>query len=189
MSPAEPGVLVAARIGNAGGIVIGYGTGEMVLASDLAAVLPYTQKVAFLADGQLARIDASGADFMGRDGHPIDVPSRRVSIDPMSALKGDFGTFMLKEIMEQPEALSDTIHSLVTLDPVEVHLDDIGAAATRLATVRPRGPPRHGHQPARRHARSTLLRGTRTDSSGDRQRERVPLSKSGARQLPRSSSP
>ena len=135
MSPAEPGVLVAARSGNAGGIVIGYGDGEMVLASDLAAVLPHTQLIAFLADGQFARIDARGATFVSRDGSPADVPARTVPIDPVSALKGEYSHFMLKEIMEQPEALSDTIRSLVTLEPVNVHLDDLGVAAERLATV------------------------------------------------------
>jgi glucosamine--fructose-6-phosphate aminotransferase (isomerizing) len=135
MSPAEPGVLVAARIGNAGGIVIGYGDGEMVLASDLAAVLPHTQLIAFLADGQFARIDALGAAFVNRDGSHADVPARTVPIDPVSALKGEYSHFMLKEIMEQPEALSDTIRSLVTLEPVNVHLDDLGAAAARLGSV------------------------------------------------------
>lgn len=135
MAPGEPGVLAAARIGNAGGIVIGYGDHEMVLASDLAAILPYTQRVAFLADGQLARVDAAGALFVDRDGAAIEVPVRTVDIDPETALKGSYSTFMLKEILEQPEALSDTIRSLVTLEPVAVHLDDIGAAAERMAAV------------------------------------------------------
>ncbi len=135
MSDREPGAMVAARVGNAGGVVVGYGDGEMMLASDLAAVLPLTQEVAFLADQQLARVDRNGATFIEASGAPADIPRRRIPIDPVSALKGEHPHFMLKEIMEQPEALSDTIWSLGTLDPAELYLDDLGPAAGRLASV------------------------------------------------------
>ena len=136
MSPAEPGVIVTARLGNAGGVVIGFGDGEVVLASDLAAILPHTQRVAFLADGQIARIDLDGATFHNSAGAPIPVEIKSIPIDPVSALKGQYQHFMLKEIMEQPESLADTIRSLVTLEPGELHLDDLGPAAAALAGVR-----------------------------------------------------
>jgi glucosamine--fructose-6-phosphate aminotransferase (isomerizing) len=135
MAPSEPGVMVAARLGNAGGVVIGYGNGEMVIASDLAAVLPMTQRVAFLADGQFAQVDKNGATFVDGSGATLEVPAKRIPIDPVSALKGDYQHFMLKEIMEQPEALSDTIWSLATLQPAEVYLNDLGLAADRLADI------------------------------------------------------
>ncbi len=136
MSPAEPGAIAAARVGNAGGVVVGYGEGEMLVASDLAAVLPHTQRVAFLASHQLARVDRSGASYINGDGQPVAVNVRRIPIDPVSALKGQYEHFMLKEIMEQPEALSDTIRSLVTLEPAGVHLPDLGEMAARLGEVR-----------------------------------------------------
>jgi len=135
MAESEPGAMVAARVGNAGGIVVGYGANEMVLASDLAAVLPLTQEVAFLADHQLARIDRAGATFIEADGSAVELPRKRVPIDPVSALKGEYQHFMLKEIMEQPEALSDTIWSLGTLDPAELYLDDLGPVRDRLASI------------------------------------------------------
>ncbi|MCZ7575693.1 MAG: glutamine--fructose-6-phosphate transaminase (isomerizing) [Dehalococcoidia bacterium] len=135
MAERDPGAMVAARVGNAGGVVIGYGDGEMMLASDLAAVLPLTQEVAFLADQQLARLDRAGAVFIDAAGSPVDVPRRKIPIDPVSALKGEYQHFMLKEIMEQPEALSDTIWSLGTLDPAELYLDDLGPALERLGQV------------------------------------------------------
>jgi len=136
MSEREPGVIVAARIGNAGGVVVGYGDGEMLVASDLAAILPHTRRVAYLADGQLARIDAGGVQYVGRDGRPIAVGTHDVPIDPMTALKGEYPHFMLKEIMEQPVALSDTIRSLVTFEPPELHLTDLGVGLERLAAIR-----------------------------------------------------
>ncbi len=135
MAPSDPGAMVATRIGNAGGVVIGYGEGEMMLASDLAAVLPVTQRVAFLADGQFARVDKSGATFTDGSGNAIEVAIKRIPIDPVSALKGDYQHFMLKEIMEQPAALSDTAWSLATLEPPELSLNDLGAAADRLASI------------------------------------------------------
>lgn len=135
MAESEPGAMVAARLGNAGGVVIGYGDKEMILASDLAAVLPFTQEVAFLADQQLARVDRVGASFIEVGGSPVDLPRKRIPIDPVSALKGEYQHFMLKEVMEQPEALSDTIWSLGTLDPAELYLDDLGTARDRLAAV------------------------------------------------------
>ncbi|HEY4668793.1 MAG TPA: glutamine--fructose-6-phosphate transaminase (isomerizing), partial [Tepidiformaceae bacterium] len=136
MSPAEPGVIAAARIGNAGGVVIGYGDGEMMIASDIAAVLPHTHRMAFLADGQLARIDQGGASYIDLEGGAAEIDVRDIPIDPMSALKGQYQHFMLKEIMEQPEALSDTIRSLVTLEPPEVHLEHLGELGDRLTSVR-----------------------------------------------------
>jgi len=133
--PAEPGTMVAARLGNAGGVVVGYGDGEMMLASDLAAVLPVTQRVAFLADQQFVRVDKRGAAFFDAAGRTLEVPVKHVPVDPVSALKGDYQHFMLKEIMEQPEALADTIWSVATLEPPELYLDDLGAAAGRLADI------------------------------------------------------
>ena len=135
MSIDEPNVLAAARLGNAGGVVVGFGDGETVIASDLAAVLPITQEVAFLADGQVARVTSGGVEVATIDGDPVQLGRKRIPIDPVTALKGQFPHFMLKEIHEQPEALADTIWSLATLDPAALYFDDLGSAAARLAQV------------------------------------------------------
>lgn len=135
MSLDEPNVLAAARLGNAGGVVVGLGKGETVVASDLAAVLPITQEVAFLADGQVARVTSGGIEVATIDGDPVRLERKRIPIDPVTALKGQFPHFMLKEIHEQPEALADTIWSLATLDPAALYFDDLGSAAARLAQV------------------------------------------------------
>ena len=135
MSPTEPGALVAARLGNAGGVVIGYGDGEMFVASDIAAVLPHTSDVAFLADGQFAHVAADGPHYVSADGNAVAVARRTLTLDAAGATRGEYPTFMLKEIMEQPEALSDTIRSLVSAEPPEVHLADAADIEPRLATV------------------------------------------------------
>ena len=135
MTVDEPGTLVATRLGNAGGIVIGFGNEETIVASDLAAVLPLTQEVAFLADGQVARVTPSGAEVVTLTGEPVMLQRRRIPIDPVTALKGQYPHFMLKEIHEQPEAITDTIWSLATLDPPALYFDDLGSAGDRLAAV------------------------------------------------------
>ena len=136
ISPSEPGVLAAARLGNAGGVVLGIGEGENFVASDLAAVIPHTRHVVFLADHQFARVTPGAFTITGTDGQPVGtIDERVVPIDPMSALKGNYPHFMLKEIMEQPEALSDTIQSLVSVEPPEIRLPDLGPAADQLTRV------------------------------------------------------
>ena len=135
VTPREPGVVVGARIGNAGGVVVGYGEAEMLLSSDLAALLPHTREVAFLADRQLVRISADGATYASLDGGAADVVPRTLSLDAASADKGAYETYMLKEIMEQPVALADTIGGLMTVEPARLSLDDLGDARPWLERV------------------------------------------------------
>ena len=135
VTPREPGVVVGARIGNAGGVVVGYGEAEMLLSSDLAALLPHTREVAFLADRQLVRISADGATYASLDGGAAEVVPRTLSLDAASADKGAYETYMLKEIMEQPVALADTIGGLMTVEPARLSLDDLGDARPWLERV------------------------------------------------------
>ena len=63
MSHREPGMLVAARLGNAGGVSVGFGDGEMFIASDMPAILEHTRRMVFLENGQMAVVTRDGADF------------------------------------------------------------------------------------------------------------------------------
>jgi len=128
----QPGRLVAARVGNAGGVVVGYGDGEMFLASDLPALLSETRRVVFLADGEVAEVSPSSVRYWDPDGRPSDKEPQAMPYDPVAAVKGAYKHFMLKEIMEQPEGLADTLGSRVLFDPPEVRLDEIGLSADEL---------------------------------------------------------
>ncbi len=125
MSPSEPGSIVAARIGNAGGIVAGYGQGENYLASDLPAILPHTRRVVFLEDGDIARVTPDGITYRRR-GNELSPQIQEVPYDPVSAAKGSYKHFMLKEIAEQPEALLDTIRGRASFSEGRVRLESMG---------------------------------------------------------------
>ncbi|MEX2224963.1 MAG: glutamine--fructose-6-phosphate transaminase (isomerizing) [Dehalococcoidia bacterium] len=135
MSRREPGTLFAARCGNAGGVVVGYGEGEMFVSSDLTALLPETQRVAFLSDGEIACVAASGVRYVSFDGAPIEKQPQVVPFDAVSAAKGAFKHFMLKEIMEQPQCIMDTLRGRAIFDPPGVDLEDVAISDDVLRSV------------------------------------------------------
>ncbi|MGI8552371.1 MAG: glutamine--fructose-6-phosphate transaminase (isomerizing) [Dehalococcoidia bacterium] len=125
MSKRAPEQLVAARISNAGAVVIGHGDGEMLLASDLPALLRHTRRVSYLADRELACLTATGVHFMKVSGETIEKPVYTVPFDPVSAEKGRYKHFMLKEIAEQPVSILNTIRGRIDLEAPAVHLDGV----------------------------------------------------------------
>ena len=116
LSSREPDKIVAARIGNAGGVVIGLGDEEMYLASDLPAILEYTQRVVFLESRQMAVAYKDKLDIQTLDGNPVIFEEHQVTWDPISAEKGEFRHFMEKEIHEQARSLTDTIAGRVDIE-------------------------------------------------------------------------
>ena len=132
----EPGVLVATRVGNAGGVVIGHGEDAMLLASDLSALLPHTRRMSFLYDGEFARLERHAVAFTDRDGNPLTKEVVTVPFDEIAARKGNYKHFMLKEIFEQPEALTNTIRPKITLDPPAVHLPDVKLTDAQVRSIR-----------------------------------------------------
>jgi len=132
----EPRKLVAARAGNAGGVVVGYGQDEMFLASDLPALLPHTQRVAFLADGEIAAVTPCGVSYLSSSGAPLEKEAQTVSYDPLSAARGHYKHFMLKEICEQPESVLDTIRGRALFDQPAVFLEDVAIPRRRLRQIK-----------------------------------------------------
>jgi glucosamine--fructose-6-phosphate aminotransferase (isomerizing) len=125
LSHAEPDKLVAARLGNAGGVAIGFGEGEMFIASDVPAILEHTRRMVFLENGQMAVVTAAGATFSTLAGQPFAPAVQTVPWDPVSAAKGAYKHFMQKEIYEQATSLTDTIRGRVDLGSGEVYLEQV----------------------------------------------------------------
>ncbi len=125
MSIDEPGKLVTARLGNAGGIVIGLGDNETFIASDIPAILDYTQRIIFIEDRELAVITAKSITVTKLDGTPVNKQPTTVQWDPVSAAKGDYKHFMQKEIFEQPRALTDVLRGRVDLEHGKILLDEL----------------------------------------------------------------
>ncbi len=103
----HPDLLVGAR--RQCPLVVGVGEGEMFLASSIAAFLRDTRKVQLIEDGEVVAITPEGARFFDDEGEVEHKDIEPVDWDDEGAEKGGYETFMLKEIYEQPEAVSETI--------------------------------------------------------------------------------
>jgi glucosamine--fructose-6-phosphate aminotransferase (isomerizing) len=136
LSRREPGILVTARLGNAGGVAVGYGEGEMFIASDMPAILEHTRRMVFLESRQVAVVTQEGASFSTLDGQALKPSIHIIAWDPVSAAKGAYKHFMQKEIFEQANSLTDTIRGRVDLGRGEVHLEQLtlGEQAARDIT-------------------------------------------------------
>ncbi len=108
MSSESPEHLVFARNG-ASPLVIGLGEGEMFVASDTPAILPYTRKEIVLEEGEMAVVGSDGVAITDYDGNRVDRKVSLVTWDASSAEKGGFKHFMLKEIFEQPNVIKETL--------------------------------------------------------------------------------
>ncbi|MBI3521952.1 MAG: glutamine--fructose-6-phosphate transaminase (isomerizing) [Chloroflexi bacterium] len=109
VSAKDPGKIVAARISNAGGVIVGHGEGENYLASDIPALLEHTRTVSYVEPGEFAVITAGGVRFLDRAGTQLEKAKTTITWDTVSAAKSGYKHFMLKEIHEQPRVISDTL--------------------------------------------------------------------------------
>jgi len=138
MSLREPDRIVAARVGNAGGVVVGKGEGEMFIASDMPALLEHTRLMGFLDPGQMVVVTSEGFTVSDLEGHPVDLPLQLVSWDPVAAEKGNYKHFMQEEIQEQVRSIGDTIAGRVEFGEAEICLPDLhlsSEVAQRLRKV------------------------------------------------------
>ncbi|MGI6569588.1 MAG: glutamine--fructose-6-phosphate transaminase (isomerizing) [Caldicoprobacterales bacterium] len=107
----EPDKLIAIKKDNP--LIIGVSDKGNFIASDVPAVLSHTNKVYYLNDKEIAVIDKNGVEFFSIDKEPIEKQLETITWSLDSAEKGGYEHFMLKEIMEQPRVLQDTIQSVL----------------------------------------------------------------------------
>ncbi len=116
ISNREPGTLVAARRGSP--LVIGVGIGEHFIASDIAALIPVTQRFIFLEDGDIARLTKTDIVIYDKHGNVVDRPLQVSELTADAVERGQYRHYMLKEIFEQPRALAETLEGRLTANKV-----------------------------------------------------------------------
>ncbi|MFB8084334.1 glutamine--fructose-6-phosphate transaminase (isomerizing) [Streptomyces sp. NPDC055992] len=127
-----PDVVVGARRNSP--LVVGIGDGESFLASDVAAFIEHTRDAIELGQDQVVELRRDGVLVTGFDCEPAEVREYHVDWDASAAEKGGYASFMLKEIAEQPKAVTDTL--LGRIDPEgTLHLDEVRITRGELREV------------------------------------------------------
>ncbi len=135
----EPDKLCALRLGHAGGIVLAHRDGQGIVGSDLPALLPILRQrpglVAYLEPGEMAQITRDGALVLDLQGKVIQKEMRTVF--PQDALvdRGGYRHFMLKEIMEQPQAVAGALRGRVNFDAGRVEFPDFPYSNDELGAL------------------------------------------------------
>ncbi|XKK41214.1 glutamine--fructose-6-phosphate transaminase (isomerizing) [Nocardiopsis sp. ARC36] len=125
----DPDLVVAARRNSP--LVVGRGVGENFLASDVAAFIAHTREAVELGQDQVVELRPDSVVVTDYEGNPVEVREYHVDWDASAAEKGGYDYFMLKEIVEQPRAVADTllgrlsVDGLLTLDEMRLTPEDL----------------------------------------------------------------
>ena len=120
---------------NASPLVLGVSGRATYCASDIPALLPYTDEMLFLEDDEIAVLESTGFSVSTVDGAPVERNTHRISWSPIMAEKAGYKHFMLKEIFEQPRALEDTLRGRLDRESADVNTLEIGLADEDAKTI------------------------------------------------------
>ena len=123
IATAEPDTLVAARNGSP--LLLGLGEGENFVASDAAAVLEHTRNVVYMDDGEIAVVERDGYQIMDLQATHVEKLVTKLEWDLAKTERGGYPHFMLKEIMEQPDSIRDTLRGHLLEEEGTAKLDGI----------------------------------------------------------------
>jgi glutamine---fructose-6-phosphate transaminase (isomerizing) len=134
ISEKEPNKIVGVRKDSP--LVIGLGEGEFFIASDVPAFLSHARNVMFINDEEMAVITPEGVLVTTLDGTDVKKEVTTITWSPSMAEKGGYRHFMLKEIFEQPRAVSDTMRGRFSLESGEVNTEEFGMSPEALNQIR-----------------------------------------------------
>jgi len=133
--------ICAMRLGHAGGVAVAHHAGQGIVSSDLPALLPIIGErgylpVGFLDDGEAAVVARSGITFLDRRGEPVHKQMRPISLNDVLVDRAGYRHYMLKEIMEQPQAVVAAMRDRVNFTGGQVTLPELHMSDAELANVR-----------------------------------------------------
>lgn len=123
LSKNEPDIIIGARKGSP--LVVGIGENEIFLASDIPALLNRTRKMILMEDGEIVTISSDNVKITTLEGKKVERPYTAITWDPVTAEKGGYKHFMLKEIFEQPIAIEDTLRGRILEGKEDINLEFI----------------------------------------------------------------
>lgn len=134
VSVKKPDEIVVARSGSP--LVIGVGHDETLIASDASALLGHTKRAIYLNDGEVALVKKDSIEIKTLGAEPVSAKVEKIETNLAAIQKGGYDHFLLKEIMEQPESLMETLRGRVNLEDGTVHLGGPGLSQTELRKIR-----------------------------------------------------
>lgn len=135
LSADEPDKIICARIGNAGGVVLGLGEDGNFIASDIPAILEHTRRVIFLESHQMAVVTSKTIKVETLAGDSISPKIHTIAWDAASAEKGEYRHFMQKEIHEQVRSLTETMAGRVDFKNGTISLPELGLSPALAAAI------------------------------------------------------
>lgn len=126
-------MLIAARMGSP--IVLGVGVEEHFIASDPSPILPHTRHVIFLEDGEMAVLTPDKHVIRKLEGSDVKRPAVRIDWSAEQAQKGNYEHFMLKEIMEAPDVVENTLRGRLVMEKGAAKLGGLEAVAKKLERI------------------------------------------------------
>lgn len=133
VSELAPEEIVVARSGSP--LVIGVGHDETLVASDASALLGHTKRAIYLNDGEVAVLGKNSVEIKTLNAEPVSAKVEEIETNLAAIQKSGYDHFLLKEIMEQPESLMETLRGRVNAMEGTVHLGGPGLSETELRKI------------------------------------------------------
>ena len=130
----NPDEIVVARNGSP--LVIGVGNNETLIASDASALVGHTKRAIYLNDGEVARLTNNSIEVTTLNSEPVSAKVEEIETNLATIQKGGYDHFLLKEIMEQPKSLAETLRGRINIAQGTVHLGGPGLTESELRKIK-----------------------------------------------------
>lgn len=134
VSTKNPEEIVVARSGSP--LVIGIGNDETLIASDASALVGHTKHAIYLNDGEVAKITRNNVEVKTLNSEPVSAKVEEIETNLAAIQKGGYEHFLLKEIMEQPDSLTETLRGRVNVNEGTVRLGGPGLSEAELRKIK-----------------------------------------------------